>query len=341
VPPAEALAAAVQARLAGSGAALVEVVVLPAETVVFSVDESGVTAVREAVAREKVAALTERAAAGDRAAAAALYELLLRRAAALPRARALIVVADPLLEALPFAALYDARAKQYLIERLPVMFAESAASLRPAAPRPSPARVLAMALPSGESAGSVALAETGAEVGDVASSYRAARMMPAAQATFPALKAAGRDAEVIHLSGHTEETGGGGTSALLFAGEDGAARQRVPWKSIAGASFPRLQVAVLAACNTLRLPPRGVGARAPSLAGAFLAAGAHTAVGTLRPVGDRDARTLFRALHQHLGAGLPAAAAVRNAQLEAIAEGTPPGVWSAVAVIGRDVPRNL
>lgn len=341
VPPPEALAAAVHARLAGSRAVLIEVVVLPAETIVFSVDESGVTAVREAVARETVAAMAERAAAGDQAAAAALYELLLRRAAALPQARALVVVADPLLEALPFAALYDARAKQYLVERLPVMLAESAASLRATPPRPSPARVVAMALPSGERGGSVALAETGAEVGDVASSYPVARMLPAAQATFAALKAAGRDADVIHLSGHTEQIGSGGTAALLFAGPDGAARQRVPWKTIAGASFPRLQVAVLAACDTLRLPPRAAGARAPSLAGAFLAAGAHAAVGTLRPVGDRDARTLFRALHQQLGAGIPAAAAVRNAQLEAIAEGTPPGVWSAVAVMSRDVPRDL
>lgn len=340
-PPAEALAAAVQARLAGSGAALVEMVVLPAETIVFSVDESGVTAARETIARETVAAMAARAAAGDHPAAAALYELLLRRAAALPRARTLIVVADPLLEALPFAALYDARAKRYLIERLPIILAESASSLRPAAPRPSPARLVAMVLPSGESTGSMALADTGAEVGDVAASYRAARTLPAAQATFAALKIAGRDADVIHLSGHTEEIGSGGTAALLFAGENGEARQRVAWKTIAGASFPRLQVAVLAACDTLRLPTRAAGARAPSLAGAFLAAGAHTAVGTLRPVGDRDARTLFRALHQHLGAGIPAATAVRNAQLEAIAEGTPPVVWSAMAVIGRDVPRDL
>lgn len=340
-PPAEALAAAVQARLAGSGAVLLEVVVLPRETIVFSVDESRVSAEREAVARDAVGAMAGRAAAGDRTAAAALYELLLRRAAAVPQARTLIVVADPMLDALPFAALYDARARRYLIEQLPVVLAESAASLRPAPPRSTPARVLAMTLPSGGSTGSVALAETGTEVRDVAACYRTARMLPAAQATFAALKAAGREADVIHLSGHTEQIGSGGTAALLFAGADGEARQRVPWKTIAGASFPRLQVAVLAACDTLRLPPRQAGARAPSLAGAFLAAGAHTAVGTLRPVGDRDARTLFRALHQQLGAGVPAGAAVRNAQLEAIAEGTPPGVWSAVAVLARDVPEAL
>lgn len=339
--PAHAVAAAVQSRLAGSGAALVEVVVLPAETIVFSLDGSRLSVARQPVSREAMVGMVQRAAAGDRETATSLYDLLLRPGALVPRARTLVVVPDPLLSALPFAALYNAAAKRYLIEEVAVVLAESGASLRaPSVARPL-ARVLAMSLPSGEATGSAALAETNAEVRDVASAYSDGTALRDSQSTFAALVEGGRDADVIHLSGHTDEIGSGGTAALVFAAADGVKRERIPWKRIAAASFPRLQVAVLAACDTLHLPPHRAGARAPSLGGAFLAAGARSAVGTLRPIGDRDARLLFRALNQQLGHGVSVASAVRNAQLEAIAGGASPAAWSAIAVLTREIPQTI
>jgi tetratricopeptide (TPR) repeat protein len=333
VPGAQALAATVQSRLAGSGAVLIEVVVLPRETIVFTLDALTVSARREAVDRDSMTTVAHEAAAGDLRAAAKLYDVLVRPAAAVQRARMLFVVADAPFDAVPFAALYDTVKERYLVEQLPLAFAESGASLRVALPAGRPSRVLAMALPSGGATSTVVLAEAGAEVSDVAAAYEHATTVPAAHSTFATLAAAGREADVIHLSGHTEEIGSGGTAALLFAGE------RVPWKTIAGASFPRLRVVVLAACDTLRLPPHDAGARAPSLGGAFLAAGSRTAIGTLRPVGDGDARILFRLLHQQLGAGVPAADALRNVQLQAIAGGTPPAAWSALAVLTREIAR--
>jgi len=339
--PAHAVAAAVQSRLAGSGAALVEVVVLPAETIVFSLDGSRLSVARQQVSREAMIGMVQRAAAGDRETATSLYDLLLRPGALVPRARTLVVVADPLLSALPFAALYDTAAKRYLIEEVAVVLAESGASLRaPSVARPL-ARVLAMSLPSGGITGSAALGETNAEAGDVVSSYSRGTALRDSQSTFAALVEGGRDADVIHLSGHTDEIGSGGTAALVFAAADGVKRERIPWKRIATASFPRLQVAVLAACDTLRLPPHRAGARAPSLGGAFLAAGARSAVGTLRPIGDRDARLLFRALNRQLGHGVSVASAVRNAQLEAIAGGASPAAWSAIAVLTREIPQTI
>jgi CHAT domain-containing protein len=340
-PPAQDLAASVQSQLAGSGAMLVEIVVLPGETIIFSLDEKRVSVVRRAIDRDAVTTMAQRLAAGDRDAAVALYDLLLRSDVMAHPARTLIVVADPPLDAVPFAALYDIRAKRYLVEQLAVVFAESGTSLRGATKQKSFARILATALPSGESTGSAALAETNAEVGDVVAAYGRDTIVSAVSPTFAALAAGGRAADMIHISGHTAEIGSGGTAALVFAGADGEPRDRVAWAEIAAQSFPRLQLVLLAACDTLRLPPRAAGARAPSLGGAFLAAGARVAIGTLRPVGDRDARTLFRVLHRHLGAGVPAVQALRNTQLEAIADGISPNVWSAVAALSREVPGNL
>jgi tetratricopeptide (TPR) repeat protein len=339
--PAHAAAAAVQSRLAGSGAALVEVVVLPAETIIFSLDGSRLSVARQPLSREAMIGMVQRAAAGDREAATSLYDLLLRPGALVPQAHTLVVIPDPLLGSLPFAALYDAAAKRYLIEEVAVVLAESGASLRAPSPARPLAHVLAMSLPSGETLGSAALPETNAEVSDVVSSYSQGTALRDSQSTFAALVEGGRDADVIHLSGHTDEIGSGGTAALVFAAADGVKRERIPWKRIAAASFPRLQVAVLAACDTLRLPPRRAGARAPSLGGAFLAAGACSAVGTLRPIGDRDARLLFRALNQQLGHGVSVAGAVRNAQREAIASGASPAAWSAIAVLTREIPQNI
>ena len=158
-----------------------------------------------------------------------------------------------------------------------------------------------------------------------------------ADSTFAAFVAAARDADVVHVSGHTQEDGNGGTAALDFATGNGAP-QRVPWRAIANASLPELPVVVLAACDTLRLP-RLSGSRAPSLGGAFLEAGAAEVIGTTRPIGDREARELFQAIHRRLAAGASPADAVRDVQLQALSLDRLPA-WRSIAVLTREIPND-
>jgi CHAT domain-containing protein len=305
------------------------VTVLANETVVFTLDRSGLAAQRRRVTREKVAELARR---NDSASAAALYDLLIPRTLG----RTLIIIPDPILDAVPFAALYDSRSHQHLVQQVRIVRAESAASLRPPRAHATPSRVVSVSLPAGRLA---TLSDSGDEVAAVAGAYASGVQLRATDSTFPAFVAAARDADVVHLSGHTQDDGNGGTAALDFAAAGGAAPQRVAWRTIASAALPRRQVVVLAACDSLRLP-RFIAARAPSLGGAFLEAGAAEVIGTLEPIGDREARELFHAIHRRLAAGAAPADAVRDVQLQAMALGTRTSGWRSIAVLTSELPEE-
>jgi CHAT domain-containing protein len=125
----------------------------------------------------------------------------------------------------------------------------------------------------------------------------------------------------------------------LFVGGSGKL-ERVSWKTIVASPSPNRGVVVLAACETLR-PPSSTATRALSLGAAFSAAGAGDVVGTLTPVGDRDARLLFGALHRHLAAGERPAEALRGVQQEAIIMDKTSGgrrAWRAIALLTRRIP---
>lgn len=330
-------------RLAGTGTAVLEIVALSDELVTFAVAENDAVVVRRATSIESLVQLAgESLSETGTTAAAKLYDELIRPAGSvLDRADGVVVIADQRLESVPFAALYDSVHRRYLIERFPVATASSAGSLQPdEAPITAPA-LAAIALPSG-GADSTALPETGNEVRDVAGIYARATSVHAAEATFAKFHTAAAGADIVHIAGHTERQPGGGEQALLFAGDSGTL-DRVSWKTILASPARNAGVIVLAACETLR-PPPSAATRALSLGAAFLAAGASDVIGTLAPIGDRDARTLFGALHRHLAAGQRPAAALRAAQLEAIASernGDGRHSWRAVALLTRRIPSPL
>ncbi len=333
------LASSVQSRIANSDALILEIVVLPAETVLFGLDAKGLSVTRQPVMREEWSDLATRVAGGDREAASRAFELLIRPLTSLHEARTLIVVSDPLVDSLPFAALYDAHARQYLVEQVRVVMAESAASLRVVPPKEQQRSVFAAALPSGASAGSITLPDTAAEIDDVADAYARHVVLPESRSTFAAFASAARDADVVHVSGHTGDDGNGGTSALVFSGRDGSSVERVTWRAIANVVLPQMPVVVLAACDSLRVP-RSAAVRAPSLGVAFLAAGAGDVIGTLRPIADREAHQFFREIHRRLGAGIDAIDAVRDTQLDAIAADRRSSAWSAIALVTREIPNR-
>jgi hypothetical protein len=318
-------AGVLQEKLAGSDAAVLEVLVLPRELITFVV-----TAHQFAVSRAPVDpnALAGFAAREDDDAARQLYDLLIRPSErSLSDAQQLIVVADSLLQQVSFAALLDSKTKRRLIETMTVAMAPSAGSLR-SEPRANPASVLSMVLPSGESVRTVALAEGEAELADVGRLYRSAVAIDAGRASVSALAEAAPAADVIHIAGHTERQPGLGDAALLFRGR-GTLLEPVTWSRIAAMNLGQ-PIVVLAACETLRVP-LSAQAHALSLGSGFLAAGARAVIGTLTPVADNDSREIFRLVHARLAQGENAAAALRHAQLQAMAAGR--RGWQSVAVM--------
>jgi CHAT domain-containing protein len=192
-------------------------------------------------------------------------------------------------------------------------------------------------LPSGGS-DSRGLPELEDEVRDVAALYGRATPLAAAPSTLAGLRTAAAGTGVVHIAGHTERQPGGGEQALLF-GTSGKI-ERVSWKAVVASPAPYRGVVVLAACETLR-PPPSTATRALSLGAAFSVAGAAGVAGTLSPIGDRDARLLFRALHRQLAAGVLLADALRAVQEEAIVSEKANGgshAWRAVASWTRRIP---
>lgn len=328
-----------QRRLAGTGTTLLEIVALPDELVTFAVADNDVVVVRHQTAAD-VASLAEASLSEPGTVAAAkLYDELIRPAdAILDRARDVVIVADSKLSTVPFAALYDSGHHRFLVERFAVSTASSAGSLEPDETRTAAPVLAAIALPSG-GAESPALPETETEVRDVARLYAHGSTISPSNATLAQLRIAARGANIVHIAGHTERQQGGGEQALLFIGPSGKT-ERVSWKTIVSSPAMNRGVVVLAACETLR-PPPSAATRALSLGAAFSAAGASGVIGTLTPIGDRDARPLFGALHHRLAAGERPADALRAVQQDAInLEKTNGGrrAWRALALLTRRIP---
>lgn len=327
-----------QQRLAGSSTALLELVPLSDELVTFAVTANDFAVVRRQAASSTLASLAEESLTEEGTSAAAkLYDELIRPAErTLERASAIVIVADARLTTVPYAALYDSVHRRFLVERFAVSMASSAGSLQVASARNASPTIATVALPSGggESTG---LPDVENEVHEVSGLYARATPAPPA-ATFAQLCATAGGADVIHIAGHTERQTGAGEQALLFASASGKP-ERVSWKTIAATPALPHGVIVLAACETLR-PPPSTATHALSLGAAFSAAGASDVVGTLAPIGDRDARLLFRALHRQLAAGVPPAQALQAVQQEAIANEKTNGgrrAWRAVALWTRRI----
>jgi CHAT domain-containing protein len=201
------------------------------------------------------------------------------------------------------------------------------------------ATVATIALPSGGTTGTAALPQAERELSEIAAFYRRATTIPPAEATLATLRDALGDADVVHVAGHTEAQRAGGEHALLLADREGTGLERTSSRTVATSALLNAELLVLAACETLR-PPASSGMRALSLGAAFSAAGVPDVVGTLSPVGDRDARTFFRLLHRHLAAGAGAAAALRAAQIDAIRqqkENSGSQAWRSMALLTRRI----
>jgi len=307
----------IQHRLRGSDAAVLEIVVLDDEVVTFCVTADGI-----AVGR---ASYDESARDPAR-----LYDATVRGVErAIANVHHLIFVPDPALDGVSFGALYDSVSRTHLIERAAVSVALSASSLQ-LAPNTKPSSVLAIALPSGESAGTVGLPQIARELTDVRALY--ARSIGAADhATFAELATSAANADVVHIAGHTQQRAGAAGTGLRFGDHEWAS-----WRNVAASRFDEKATIVLAACETLRRPQYGRGFEL-SLGGGFLAAGAGNVIGTLDVIADDDAYEIFRSVHRQLAAGTDAAEAVRRTQIEALASHRTTA-WQSIAVLTRTIP---
>jgi CHAT domain-containing protein len=183
------------------------------------------------------------------------------------------------------------------------------------------------------------LAHAADEAREIAAEYPGAPLLRDTAATEGALRAALGGAGMVHYAGHAVfDDERPERSYLLLAparGEPRAATLQAG--EIAEMDLRHVSLVVLAACRTVRTGP-GRAAGFSGLVGAFLAAGADGAVGSLWEVDDRLTRPLMVEFHRAYRATPNAPGALRTAQLRLLASGDPalrsPAAWAGFRYAG-------
>jgi CHAT domain-containing protein len=277
---------------------------------------------------------TDDAEAAD-AAAERLYDVFVAPLhGAIDGADTLVIIPDPAMETMPFAALREPRG-QRLIERFALTFAPSASVFVRATMRLPNETGSAIvfgnpALDAKRHPSLEPLPAAAREAGGVAKQYPGAVVRTGEAATATGFLALLPSAGTIHLATHAVTSSHDPMNSVLLLAPDGQRPGEVRANEIVRASC-RAHVVVLAACQT-SFPaetPSDIG----TLSLAFLAAGARNVIGTLWNVDDEDGAAFSRLLHAELRAGTAPSEAVRRAQRELLRT-RPLRAWSAFTVTG-------
>jgi CHAT domain-containing protein len=260
-----------------------------------------------------------------------LYERLLGNIEALAGAQSLVIIPHGLLHYLPFHALYDG--ERHLVEQYTISYAPSAAVYsicRARSRRPRHHSQALVLTHSQDDQLPFALAEAEAVAGVLGVPVRRE-----AAATRAVLEAEGRRADLIHIAAHGQFR----PDAALFSYIE-LADGPLTTADVFNLDL-RAGLVTLSACETGRAVVGG-GDELAGLIRAFLYAGAAGLLVSQWRVDDVATATLMTRVYQELARGTGAAAALRTAQIEAIAAEMHesgrghPFYWAGFQVIGVD-----
>jgi CHAT domain-containing protein len=322
------------------GTAIVEYAVQANATYVFVVSDGAVRVSRQRLQRTEVVAgivaLVDASEASDglraRRAGTQLYRLLIEPVAnVLPRKSRLVIVPDPTLGCVPFAALLDGKGR-YLVETHTLTTEPSAAFFTRArhAQRSHPQNALVIF--GAEGLGRLEAAEREARA--VARIYPHATFLSGERATADAFRREAANADIVDFAGHSVASTRGTRDSYLLLGGRNAPEAHFEAREIAAMTFPKTSLVVLAACATATGEVRATEGSI-SVARSFLAAGVPSVIATLWPIDDAAAASFFVALHSRVAQGMPAAEALQATQVEWIRrDQRSPAMWAAVQIIG-------
>lgn len=239
----------------------------------------------------------------------------------------LVIVPDGAMHGLPFAALYNSRIRQYLVEEAPIEIAGSAtlyvySVLRDRSMRSNgPPSALLIGNPafhaSGFAYGLKPLPRAQREVEQIRELYAPhADVRTGADATAEDFLSRARTKAIIHFAGHSIVNGKEPWhSMLLFAGEPIDAKELLKQLNL-----DQTRLFVLSACSSAGGHPVGPEGVAP-LVRPLLTAGVPAVVGTLWDVEDATAEPLSVSFHRHYEQGNDAAMALQAAQRSMLRDG--------------------
>ena len=342
--PARVTAGQIQNALPAT-AALIEYALLPKSIVIFYFTPSRAGVVQVAAPSAEIQTLVDRSndllrrrssTAVVQAATASLQRLLIAPIAReITGADRLIIVPDRQLHTLPFAALFDVARKRYLIDDFAISVAPSAASLLQRTSTNLRGPVLIVGDPRND--GEQPLPAATQEAAAVAAIYESSTLLTGEQATRARFITAAQNSGMIHYAGHAEDTAAEAFGVIHLAADRPKRSGDLDATAIAALRLRSAPLVVLAACGTIRGDTEHVEGM-PSIARAFLAAGASSVVGTLWDIDDDTAAVLFRRMHVELHNGANPSSALRTAQV-ALAHDSDirlsnPASWAPVELLG-------
>jgi CHAT domain-containing protein len=266
---------------------------------------------------------------------AVLYQILIKPIAAqVAGTDRLIIVPDRQIHEVPFAALYDAERNRYLVDDYTISLAPSAKMIARPIPRQPLAPVLVVSDPHG--ANESALPNATQEANAVAAMYDSATLLIAERATRDRFIAAAQRSGMIHYAGHADSSSADPFGALHLASDASGRTGDLDANAIASLNLSRAELVILAACGTMRGDFQHVEGM-PSIARAFLAAGARNVIGTLWEVDDDAVAPLFQRMHAELRHGSDPPAALHIAQVALAHDRNPrlahPSTWAPVEIL--------
>lgn len=245
----------------------------------------------------------------------------------------LVIVADGVLSAVPFPALYDSERRQHLIElRTPELVA-SLSGLQAPVEAKAPVRALVVADPAFDRAaypGYARLPEAALEAAEVAALYPSRHLLGDRQADSAHVAGAIPGIDLLHFAGHAVLDDTRPERAFLLLAGRGSA-SRLTGEEIGTMDLRGVRLVVLSACETARSPDGRAGGLT-GMAAAFHGAGAEGVLGSLWRVDDQLTRPLIVEFHRAYRSTGDAAAALRAAQLHLLRSGdtstSSPAAWA-------------
>lgn len=259
--------------------------------------------------------------------------------------RRIIFVPDRALHGLPFAALRNPRTNRHLFETAVVANAGSASLyvhsllLDEQMPRVQPPSALLVLDPAFDESLGLAKGRLAAARGEAHSIGRYYRphldVLSDAGATVPRFLELAREHTVVHVSAHGIPVARAPfASMLLLAAAEGDTGVLNSERLLRELALTKTRLVVLAACSSAGGAPVGPEGVAP-LVRPLIAAGVPGVVGSLWNVRDDEASRLLASFHGHYKLGKDAAAALRDAQLDLLRDGSPRALaWAPFQVIG-------
>ena len=250
----------------------------------------------------------------DAATAADAYAMLIAPLHAKIRHQRLVIVPHRELHYVPFAALYDAKRNCYLLEEYTIVYAPSATAWRFLRRHEPP--VSGRALVLGDPAGSLgSLKGAACEATMVAGRLGTTALLGAA-ADECLIRDLDPNVDLLHIAGHARYDGTNPLFSFIALapqgeGYDGNLEAQ---EILADVDLTGVNLVVVSACSTAAGKP-SAGDEIVGLTRALLYAGTPAVLSTLWEIDDIATTVLMDAFYERLVSGLPAADALREAQL--------------------------